>query len=530
MDAMMSFMMLDFINKNNNKDKEVEKVKTIEEKEEIFSIAKEKMKKQFIGLDPIIDTIFSQIKVWYLYPEFLTRPTVINLWGLTGVGKTNFVKCLVNYLGFTKTFCNIESMNATTSFSSYTNYGTNNSVDEYTDILTNLLECNIRPQDHCIILFDEMHQFRTLGGEDKEEYYGGYYSDLWTLLSDGSLYDWSKIIKYLRKNIRILHNHLQSAQNEDSTKSNSVSERMYISMGIAVPRKEENAKRKPPTYDDQEENMYKGYNGDTKRSMLDRFNTDRWNPINCDLLVNLIDIDNDDIEFLRKLRMQYYGVFDTILQDFQIEKSKHNLSQLLNNCSRRILLEFLTRKYNQILNDQALTTADQLEYNDRFVYSKMLVFICGNIDPDLYTENKIRDDITFDKPSLDELKEFLSDRFPPEQISRFGHNYIIYPVLSMRDYDTIIMRETALREKQLQNKFNDNTLIIDKKEVLSKFHNLEFDVKSGVRPALSSVNLILSEMIPQMLLDRININKSKEEEHGDENEDTGEVERHFEES
>jgi len=57
------------------------------------------LKTEFIGINQVIDTLIDAISAWYLTPELQDRPTVINLWGLTGVGKTTLVLRLAEELG-----------------------------------------------------------------------------------------------------------------------------------------------------------------------------------------------------------------------------------------------------------------------------------------------------------------------------------------------------------------------------------------------------------------------------------------------
>jgi cell division protease FtsH len=56
------------------------------------------LKERFLGLDAIIDEVTALMMPWYLFPESQLRPTVVNLWGLTGSGKTALVKEIVNLL------------------------------------------------------------------------------------------------------------------------------------------------------------------------------------------------------------------------------------------------------------------------------------------------------------------------------------------------------------------------------------------------------------------------------------------------
>lgn len=73
--------------------------------------AKQALKQHFVGIDKIIDELMDCIQVWYLMPELLKRPVIINLWGMTGVGKTDLVRQLVKHLHFQDRFAEIELSN-----------------------------------------------------------------------------------------------------------------------------------------------------------------------------------------------------------------------------------------------------------------------------------------------------------------------------------------------------------------------------------------------------------------------------------
>jgi cell division protease FtsH len=47
---------------------------------------------EFIGLEEIIDQFIDAVTPWCMMQDTQARPLVVNLWGLTGVGKTSLVR------------------------------------------------------------------------------------------------------------------------------------------------------------------------------------------------------------------------------------------------------------------------------------------------------------------------------------------------------------------------------------------------------------------------------------------------------
>lgn len=56
------------------------------------------LKKEFFGIDEVIDRVIASFTGWFLFNQVQDRPFIINLWGLTGVGKTALVKRLTEIL------------------------------------------------------------------------------------------------------------------------------------------------------------------------------------------------------------------------------------------------------------------------------------------------------------------------------------------------------------------------------------------------------------------------------------------------
>lgn len=49
------------------------------------------LKNEFFGIDKTVDELINNTRSWYVLNTYQTRPLVVNLWGLPGVGKTSLV-------------------------------------------------------------------------------------------------------------------------------------------------------------------------------------------------------------------------------------------------------------------------------------------------------------------------------------------------------------------------------------------------------------------------------------------------------
>lgn len=153
-----------------NKEEPIKQIKNRRNKLEKVS---KKLKNKFIGIDNVIDSVINNIKVWYIMPETLTRPVIVNLWGLTGVGKTDLVRTLAKELNFLDQFLEIQlnrNSNGGYGYPKFIQSVMNNSS----------LETN-KPG---ILLLDEMQKFRTVDNNNTE-IENNIFQDMWTLLSDG---------------------------------------------------------------------------------------------------------------------------------------------------------------------------------------------------------------------------------------------------------------------------------------------------------------------------------------------------------
>ncbi|MGL4759596.1 MAG: AAA family ATPase [Patescibacteria group bacterium] len=147
--------------------------KEIEKKKKAIEKIKIQLKKDFVGIDEIIDSLIDYISVWYLLPEILNRPVIVNLWGMTGVGKTDLIRKLVKYLKFQDRFTEIE-------LSNIDNTSWEKSVSSV------LEKQGFNDEKPAIILFDEIQRFNTID-QDGKPINQTKFMDFWELLSDGKL-------------------------------------------------------------------------------------------------------------------------------------------------------------------------------------------------------------------------------------------------------------------------------------------------------------------------------------------------------
>lgn len=147
--------------------------KELEQKQLKLESCKIYLKSEFIGIDAIIDELINYFQIWYLMPEILNRPIIINLWGMTGVGKTDLIRKLVKFIDFQDRFAEIELSNIDQS--------------SWQSTVSQILQSQeINDEKPSIVLFDEIQRFNTIDQEGKPMPQSKY-MDFWELLSDGRL-------------------------------------------------------------------------------------------------------------------------------------------------------------------------------------------------------------------------------------------------------------------------------------------------------------------------------------------------------
>lgn len=144
----------------------------IDQKRADLDKIKAQLKTEFFGLDDIIDRVMDRLTAWYIFPQLITRPVIINLWGMTGVGKTQLVRRIAALLNFSDRFVEV-IMDGGSSHGYWSS-----------SLSSILRESKIEEGEPGILLLDEIQRFRTVA-DNGEDIKVERFQDIWTLLSDG---------------------------------------------------------------------------------------------------------------------------------------------------------------------------------------------------------------------------------------------------------------------------------------------------------------------------------------------------------
>ena len=66
------------------------------------------LKSEFIGIDEQIDKICEHVETWLVFKRRQERPNIVNLFGMTGVGKTSVIKRVFQLLKMTDIYASYE--------------------------------------------------------------------------------------------------------------------------------------------------------------------------------------------------------------------------------------------------------------------------------------------------------------------------------------------------------------------------------------------------------------------------------------
>jgi hypothetical protein len=157
----------------------------IQGKLDLLENAKITLKKEFIGIDKVIDQVFEAFNPWFLFPSINDKPVIINLWGLTGTGKTSLVKRITELINLNQSLFRFDMGACSGQFA-------------FQDALENM--CNNSDLNQNIIVLDEFQHSRTITQElfKKKELKNDKNRLVWELLDSGII-EYSTYNRSLRR-------------------------------------------------------------------------------------------------------------------------------------------------------------------------------------------------------------------------------------------------------------------------------------------------------------------------------------------
>lgn len=396
------------------------------------------LKNEFVGLDDIIDEVCSLIETWYLFPDGQTRPTIINLWGMTGTGKTSLVIRLFELLEF-NSILKIDIGEWVDRHESQLSVKISNQ-------LLKIKKDNLVP----ILIFDEFQLGRTKtdSGDDIDR---PGLRVIWDLLDTGKFSileeKWESGVVYdLYLKLNFLY----------------YNKGVEVKNGIIIKNKRE--------WDIMFANLENNYDSSTD--------------IMTKIYPNNAFIPFDAIWSIRKLNEEYL--------------SDNQLIQYILTLDAKEILEFLEK------------TLEKSSKPTTYDFSKSIIFIIGNLDDVFSDSEQMSPDIDADtlyehtkKITISHIKEALTLKYRPEQISRLGNNHIIYKSFNESMYKDIIKLELNKIINKVKNKFDidiefDNSIndIIYKEGVFPT---------QGARPVISTINVLVESYIGRIIVDSIKL-------------------------
>jgi cell division protease FtsH len=410
--------------------------------------AQRQLKTEYFGIDAIIDELITSVEPWFLFPKAQLKPTIINLWGMTSVGKTSLIKRLFEILDH-----------------KYLYHFDIGKYSEKSQLTYEFQKMNRQKTQNTVIIFDEFQLGRTVGpcGEDIERQ---GLRVVWDLLDTGKLEiieeNWASNSLYsllLKLNFCLDNGVIVS--NGNVIQNLSFFNKIFNQENSAYDDREEPSKTEPTIED--------LFTKKIKNSFIPR-------------------------RYFSNIRELWPNRFlnEELLFDYLETLNGLDIIKFIQETSEKGFLPVV-----QDLTDSIVFIIGNLDD----VYHSS-----HNINPDIDADEMYEDS---KKITLTDVKKSLKRMFRSEQISRLGNNHLVYTTLNSKHYTDIIKYEISKIKKDVQERFNLQIIFDD--SVVDFIYKEGVFPAQGVRPVLSTIKSVIEVLIGKVITEIVkedqNINR-----------------------
>lgn len=406
-------------------------------KKALLDSAVKQLKKEFVGIDDVIDQVTDAVGSWFFFSEMQEKPVIINLWGLTGTGKTSLVKRFSQLIGYNERYYRFDLGESTGKYFDI--------QDSFKEIYEN---CDKEP---FIIGLDEFQFARTLN-EKQEEMDKASSRAIWDLLDSGKfdLIDFNYNIGIFSKLIKKL--------------DLSLNKGVEVEKGLVT----ENYEIHKDLLEISDEN------GDDDDDADDNSGASRNNKVSKQYFVPEQSLNN-----------VFYAVADMFL-------SKSELREKLNILDGEETIEYLISLYKKTLKPKTVDCSKSLVFvmgNLDEVYS-----MTHDFNPDMNADEFYKQST---KITVTQVKNALLTRFRSEQIARLGNIHIIYPTFNREAFHNIIDLELNKIQTKVKD-FYDIKLTFDK-SIKELIYEEGVYPTQGTRPLFTTVQQVINARLGKIL-------------------------------
>ena len=426
----------------------------LNQKETLIDNAIKTLKEEFVGINEQIDCVMDNLRTWFLFPELQTRPLVISLWGMSGVGKTSLVKRIAELLDIEKDMV-------------YFNFAEIGECSSW-EIENELEEKLSNEKSNRMFVYDEFQYAATIDKHGEEILKKSGLKPFWELLDTGKIRKRDDF--WVVKDIQNVLRYMQKINNECPIK---LENGVWVNCNDCL--------KNFPEYDILQFSNFFNWKSKERNS----------------------DTSVDSIRLLEDTPRERKG--DFFLRDGVVDKVLNQYDKGVDRITDRL------DKYHELekMNfDELFNFIERVFHNAKRGYdinfSDSVVLVLGNLDESYDMAFNVNPDMSPDqfhkitkKLNIVDIKKGLQQRFRNEQIARLGNIHVIYPSFSSESFRKIIELNLNSFAKDVKEKigleleFKNSIIDLIYKESVFPTH--------GTRPVFSSIHEIVRSKLPSIV-------------------------------